>query len=224
MPATFPLVGPSLPSAALCWIIGLPGNERFGEVGMQIDSDITDILKEWTDGDQTALDRLIPLVYNELKTIARARLRRERSDHTLNTTALVHEAYVRLVDSNRIHWNDRSHFFSLVSRLMRRLLVDYAHKRNAVKRGGGRPLERFDDEILLTDADADKVLEVHESLARLEKEHPRPAKVIEHRYFGGLSSSDIAEFLGVSVSTVERDARFARTWLAHSLSQNSVCN
>ena len=189
---------------------------------MQPRADVTEILIKWTEGDTTALDRLLPLVYDQLKQLAHARLRRERQDHTLNTTAVVHEAYLRLIDSDQIEWKDRLHFFSLASRLMRRLLVDHAHRRNAQKRGGGRPRTPFDEELLIPDEDADRLLELDESLAELGKQHPRQAKIIEHRYFGGLTNPDVAEALGISHATVERDLRFARTWLARYLGGGST--
>jgi RNA polymerase sigma factor (TIGR02999 family) len=185
-------------------------------------SDVTQVLKRWTEGEEKALDRLMPLVYDQLKRLAHSRLISERDDHTLNTTALVHEAYLRLVDADRIQWKDRAHFFALASRIMRRLLVDYAKKRNAAKRGGLHPHVPLEEERLVSDDHAERILELNESLEGLEREYPRQARAIEHRYFGGLTNAEIGAVLDVSHATVERDLRFARSWLARSLEHCAI--
>jgi RNA polymerase sigma factor (TIGR02999 family) len=189
---------------------------------MQERTDVTEILLKWTDGDSDALDRLMPIVYDQLKRLAHARLQHERSDHTLNTTALVHEAYVKLINANQVNWRDRVHFFALASRVMRRLLVDYAKRRNAIKRGGAHRHVTLQEEMLMPDEDAGNVLELNEWLVELEKQYPRQANAIEHKYFGGLTNVEIAAVQGTSHATVERDLRFARTWLAHHLDRESA--
>lgn len=187
---------------------------------MRPPSDITQMLSRWSEGDQEALDDLLPIVYEQLRKLAHARVQRERSGHTLNTTALVHEAYLKLVGINPVQWKDRAHFFALASGVMRRLLVDYAYRRKTQKRGGDLQRVDLDEERLIPDVDAEKLLELDEALTRLEAQHPRPAKAIEQCYFAGLTNEETAEVLGVSRATVERDLRFARVWLAHALGRD----
>ncbi len=177
-------------------------------------ADITSMLLKWSGGQREALDQLIPLVYTQLRQLAHARLRGERSDHTLNTTALVHEAYVKLVDINQVQWHDRAHFLAMASRLMRRILVDYWHKKTAYKRGGEQQRVDLDEALLMPGATAGNVLDLDDALKRLEKLNPRQSEAIEHRYFGGMTSEETAEVLGISRATVERDLRSARAWLA----------
>ena len=158
----------------------------------------------------------------ELRRMARYRLRSERDDHTLNTTALVHEAYLRLVDGEKVQWNDRTHFLALASRMMRRILIDYANRRRTAKRGGGQPHVELDEFRLVPDERVEALLELDEALQRLEVQHPRPGQAIAHCYFGGLTNEEAAEVLGVSRATIERDLRFARAWLArHATGQRS---
>jgi RNA polymerase sigma factor (TIGR02999 family) len=183
---------------------------------MERKRDVTELLLAWGDGDRGALDELVPLVYAELRRMARGRLRGERRDHTLTTTALVHEAYLRLVDIQRIEWRDRGHFLATTSRMMRRILIDYANRRNAKKRGGER--EEFDEDALMTEAVAEDYLWLDEAIDRLAESCPRHGQIIEHRYFGGLSLEETAEALQVSLATVKRDLQFARAWLARELS------
>jgi len=179
--------------------------------------DITHLLLKWSGGDREAFDRLLPALYGELRKTAHQHLMRERRDHTLNTTALVHEAYLKLVDGRRVQFKDRSHFLAIASQAMRRILVDYARRRNAEKRTGGKVQVPLDEERLLPDESIEPLLELDEALQRLEERHPRAAREIEHSYFGGLIGEETAEVLGVSVATVERDLRFARTFLASVL-------
>lgn len=185
-------------------------------------TDVTEILVQWTDGDPEALNRLMPLVYGQLKRLAHAQLRQERKDHTINTTALVHEAYVRLVRVDHVRWTDRAHFFALASRLMRRLLVDYGKKRRALKRGGDYTHIPIDEDLLMPDEDAERVVELDENLLELEQMYPRQAKVLEHKYFGGMTNAEIGVVLEISHATVERDLRFARSWLALRLEGKSI--
>ena len=179
--------------------------------------ELTQMLLHWSRGDQQTLDQLFPVVYAELKRLAHARLRNERPDHTLNTTALVHEAYFKLVDLKRVQLKDRTHFFALASRVMRHLLINYAEKRKALKRGGGQQHVELDEERLFPDTDVERVLELDEALKQLAKVHPRAAKVVEQNYFGGLTNEEAAVYLDVSRATVERDLRLARAWLARAL-------
>jgi RNA polymerase sigma factor (TIGR02999 family) len=184
---------------------------------MPAPSDLTQMLQRWSEGDQEALDRLVPMVYEELKRLAHAQVREERPGHTLNTTALVHEAYLKLVDLDRVQWTDRAHFFALASRVMRHLLVNYAEQRKAQKRGGARQRVELDEERLLLDTEVERFLELDEALTRLATQHPRPAQTIEHSYFGGLTNEETAAVLGISRATVERDLRLGRAWLARAL-------
>lgn len=176
--------------------------------------DVTQLLIHWSQGDEQALDRLLPLVYEQLRNVAHLRLTGERPDHTLGTTALVHEAYLKLVNLNEMQWRDRLHFLAMASRLMQRVLVDYARERKAARRGGGLHRVDLDQVHLLQDAQIDTILELDEALVRLEARHPRPAQAVKHRYFGGLSNAEIAEITGRSQATVERDFKLARAWLA----------
>lgn len=183
-------------------------------MGMEPSVDITQLLDAYADGNAEAFDRLLPLVYESLKQLAHARLRQERPGHTLNTTGLVHEAYLKLIDINRVQYQSRGHFFAMASKVMRRILINYAKMRKAQKRGGGALKEELDEARLITDDHAETLLELDDVLTRLEKLHPRPAEVVQHRYFGGLTNEEVAEALGVSLRTVERDLRFARAWLS----------
>lgn len=192
-----------------------------GGVARNGSTDITRLLKAWGQGDQGALDQLTPLVYAQLRAQARRYMRAERSGLTLQTTALVHEAYLRLVNAKEVDWQDRVHFFSLSAQIMRRILVDAARARAAAKRGGGAV--RVDsssdlDQLPTADSDAAFTLcaldDALESLARIDS---RRAKVIELRFFGGLSVEETANVLQVSTQTVLRDWRLARAWLAREL-------
>ena len=143
-----------------------------------------------------------------------ARLRGERADHTLNTTALVHEAYLKLIDIHRVQWRDRAHFLAMASRMMRRVLIDYALKRKAQKRGGGAYKVELEEAQLIPDDYAETLLELNDALRRMERSRPRPSQAVELRYFGGLTLEEAGEVLGVSPQTVMRDLRFAEAWLA----------
>lgn len=185
-------------------------------------SDLTVFLKRWRDGDREALEALLPRVYNQLRDIARARLRGERTDHTLDTSALIHEAYLRLVDGVVADWQDRAHFFAVASTAMRRVLIDHAKQRRAAKRGGVQL--RVDlDQLQLSDAgaasatDPDSLIAIDDALGKLEQLHPRQAKAVELRYFAGLTLEEAAEVLSTSAPTVMRDLRFAEAWLAREL-------
>jgi RNA polymerase sigma factor (TIGR02999 family) len=169
------------------------------------------LLHSWRLGDRTALDRIVPLVYNELRRIAHRYMRRESIDRTLQTTALVHEAYLRLVDIKGIEWQDRAHFFAISAKLMRQILVDIARSRRYKKRGGNAQKVSLDKALFIPAKH--NLLEIDEALNALSDLDPRKAKVVELRFYGGLSVKDAAEVLGISAETVKRDWRLAKVWL-----------
>lgn len=179
--------------------------------------DITRLLQRWSDGERDALDQLMPVVYERLHRLAHERLRDEPSGLTLNTTALVHEAYLKLVDLRQARFRDRAHFLAMTARVMRRLLVDNARTRKRAKRGGGAPTVDLLDAIGMSDERAAALTELDDALERLAAVDPRRSQVLEQRYFGGLSLEETAEVLDVSPATVKRDLRFARAWLAAEL-------
>jgi RNA polymerase sigma factor (TIGR02999 family) len=179
---------------------------------------ITELLALWGDGRRDALDDLVPVVYSELRRLARAQLARERFGHTLQPTALVNEVYLRLGSYQRISWQDRAHFFAVAARIMRRVLVDHARKRRAAKRGGpADPITLSESHLRGEPLNVDLVA-LDEALGRLEKKDARQSSIVEMRYFGGLSDEEIAEVLGTSVPTVKRDWRVAKLWLRRELS------
>lgn len=180
-------------------------------------SEVTRLLQEWGDGDQRALDGLVPLVYEHLRHLARLRLRHEDASPTLNTTALVHEAYLRLVDVQQARFRDRAHFLAMAARVMRRVLVDRARVRRAAKRGGGAATVELSDELWVSEPQAEVITGLDEALQRLERINRRQSQILEQRYFGGLSLEETAEAVGVSLATVKRELRFARAWLAAEL-------
>lgn len=179
--------------------------------------DVTALLRQVSAGSSDALDAVIPMVYRELRSIAHRHLRREDPGHTLNTTALVHETYLRLVDVRRIEWRDRTHFFAMASRMMRRILMNYARRRKRVKRGGGRARLSLTELDLPIDENLDALLALDEALRRLEAANERRCRVVECRFFAGLDIEETAEALGVSPGTVKRDWRLARLWLNREL-------
>jgi RNA polymerase sigma factor (TIGR02999 family) len=186
----------------------------------QMDSkgqDVTQLLNDLTQGKAASQEQLIPVIYGELRRIAAAHLRRERSDHTLQATALVNEAFLRLVQGENCTWENRNHFFAIASTMMRRVLVDYARKRNRAKRGGGEEARPFDDEIYFSDRKTMEILELDEALNHLSQLEPRQTRVIELRFFGGLTIDQAADVLGVSPKTVKNDWNVARAWLLISL-------
>jgi RNA polymerase sigma factor (TIGR02999 family) len=185
---------------------------------MEADSDITRVLHRVSSGEREAFDELVPLLYDKLRRLAHERLRMERSDHTLNTTGLVHEAYIKLVDVEETNWKDRAHFMAVASRVMRHILVDFARRRNAFKRGGGRVRVELEEEtLLLSEPYAEAIEGLDNALRRLEEVSPRKAQLLEQRYFGSLKLEECAEALGVSLATVKNDLKLARAWLAREL-------
>ena len=181
-------------------------------------SDLTELLLASQAGAPGAVDRLMPLVYDELKVLAAGYLRAERADHTLQTTGLVHEAYLKLVDQRRTTWQNRAHFFGIAAQAMRRILVDHARRRRARKRDAGRPVT-LDEELAGQDAESGDLLAVDQALERLALLDARQARIVELRYFGGLSIEQTAEALEISPATVKRDWVSAKAWLQRELSE-----
>lgn len=178
---------------------------------------ITHLLLAWGQGDQAALETLMPLVYGELRKVAARHLRGQREGHTLQTTALVNEAYLRLIDASQVQWQNRAHFFAVAAHFMRRILVDFARSRNYQKRGGGAQAVELDEAMIVAPERGADLLALDEALTRLQALNERQAQVVELRYFGGLSEEESAEALKVSVRTVRRDWNFARVWLHREL-------
>jgi RNA polymerase sigma factor (TIGR02999 family) len=177
------------------------------------------LLLAWGRGDQAAFDQLVPLVHEELRRIARQHMGRERGGHTLQATALVNEAYLRLIDVKRIQWQNRQHFFAMAARVMRRVLVDAARARRFHKRGGGAPMASLDEALVVTNEPGRDLVELDDALNALAVVDPRKAQVVEMRYFGGLSVAETADALHVSPGTVLRDWRLAKVWLLRELSR-----
>jgi RNA polymerase sigma-70 factor, ECF subfamily len=178
------------------------------------DRDVTALLEEFAGGDAAALDRLFPLVYEELRRLAHVRMNAERSGHTLNTTALVHEAYMKLVrHPPHVQWQSRIHFFAVAARAMRQILVNHAKGRSRAKRGGGAAPISLDEAVVMSEARSEELVALDEALERLEAIDLRQSRVVELRYFGGLTIEETAQVLAVSVVTVKRDWATARAWL-----------
>lgn len=179
--------------------------------------EVTRLLLAWGKGDQGALEDLLPQVYDELRSLAGAYLRRERSDHTLQTSDLVHEAYLRMIDQQRVDWQGRAHFFGIAAQAMRRILVDHARARLYAKRGGGRAPVPLDGTLELGQIRDPELVALDDALGALEKVDPQQARVVELRYFAGLTGEEIAHVLGQSVRSVSRRWRMARAWLYQEL-------
>lgn len=182
--------------------------------------DITQLLAELSRGDDAVVDALMPRVYDEMLVLARRQLRGERAGHTLNATALVHECYLKLVRQEEVDWKNRAHFFGIASLAMRRILINYANKRLAEKRGGGAAVVTFEEGFMGGEARAEELVALDEALTRLEAMNERQSKVVTMRFFGGLTQKEIAEVLDVSVPTVRRDWRIARAWLGRELARS----
>jgi RNA polymerase sigma factor (TIGR02999 family) len=180
---------------------------------MESASDITALLQAWTDGDRGVHDQLWPVVHAELRRLAHRQMTRERPDHTLQTNALVNEAYMRLVDWKQAEFKNRAHFFGMCARIMRQILVDYARSRGYQRRGGDAVIESLDESAIAAPSKSEQLLALEEALTRLAAIQPRKGSVVELRFFGGLSVEETAEVLGVSRLTVIRDWNFARAWL-----------
>ncbi|MGH9839605.1 MAG: sigma-70 family RNA polymerase sigma factor [Blastocatellia bacterium] len=180
--------------------------------------EITQLLLAWGEGDQEALERLMPLVLGELRSLARLYMNRQRPGHTLQTTALVNEAYLRLVDSSRVKWQSRAHFFAVSAQLMRRVLVDFARSRQNLKRGGGARQVSLDEALVVSSERGEELIALDDALSALAEFNPRQSRIVELRYFGGLSEEETAEALKISIRTVRRDWSLARAWLYRELS------
>jgi RNA polymerase sigma-70 factor, ECF subfamily len=196
------------------------GLETHFEAMNQASTDITRLLLAWGQGDQAAFDELMPLVYDQLRKLAKNYMRQQRPGHTLQTTALVNEAYLKLIDSSRVNWQNRTHFFAISAQLMRRVLVDFARAKNSLKRGGERIQVTLDEKIEVPTEKPLDLVALDEALQTLAKMNERQAKIVELRYFGGLSEEEIAETLGISYRTVRRDWNIAKAWLYRELSQD----
>jgi RNA polymerase sigma factor (TIGR02999 family) len=183
--------------------------------------EVTQLLLAWKSGDEGALDRLMPLVYNELHSLARRYMAGEQTGHPLQTTALVHEVYLRLVDANTIDWQDRAHFYAICARLMRRILVDFARSRNYQKRGGGLAHIQLEEAATVPKAVGSEMLAVDEALKQLAAIDSRKSEVVELRFFGGLTVEETAAALRVSPKTVMRDWKLAKAWLLRGLSHET---
>ena len=182
--------------------------------------EITRLLVAWSDGDASAFDRLMPFVYEELHRQARRYMNGERSDHTLQTTALVNEAYLRLVRWKDVQWQNRAHFFAVSAQMMRRILVDFARDKQYLKRGGGAVRVSLSEAASFVEERATDLVALDEVLTALAKMDPRKAQVVEMRFFGGLSVAEAAEVLGVSEETIMRDWRLAKVWLLRQLGRS----
>ena len=181
------------------------------------DEEVTDLLREWRNGDKAALEKLTPLIYDELHRLAHKYIRRERPGHILQTTALVNEAYVRLVDQTNVDWQSRAHFFGVAAQVMRHILVDYARQQLAAKRGGEFETLHVDDGEIVLPERAAELIALDDALRALNDLYPRRSKVVELRYFGGLNNKEASEVLNISETTIERDWRFAKAWLFREL-------
>ncbi|HKI04103.1 MAG TPA: sigma-70 family RNA polymerase sigma factor [Thermoanaerobaculia bacterium] len=183
-------------------------------------SKVTRLLMAWRDGQEEALDQLMPLIYQELKQLARGYLRGERPDHTLQPTALIHEAYLRLADQRLPQWQNRAHFYGIAARVMRQILVDHARRHQASKRGSDQQRVTLDKAIVFTDDRAADVVALDDALKELATFDERKCRVIELRFFGGLSLEETAEALGISIATVGRELRLASAWLHRQMSDS----
>jgi len=178
---------------------------------------VTDLLTRWSEGDDAVLAKLTPLVYEELRRLAHRQMGAERPDHTLQTTALVNEAYLRLADQTNPPWQNRAHFFAVAARAMRRILVSYARAQRSEKRGGGALKMELDEAAIVSPEQSKAIVDLHEALERLGTLDSRKARVVELKYFGGLNHDEIAEVMKISTITVRRDWAFAKAWLYEEL-------
>jgi len=190
-------------------------------VGISSTNETTQLLVDWTGGNKAALDQLMPLVYKELRRLARHYLRKERHNHTLQSAALVNEAYVRLVDYSNLRWQDRAQFFGLAAQLMRRILIDHARKHHYAKRGGGAHKVPLDGAAVLSDERASDLVALDDALTSLAEMDPRKSQVVELRFFGGLNIEETAEVLNISSMTVQREWRWAKAYLHQEIGKGS---
>lgn len=181
--------------------------------------EVTQLLLDWSNGDKAALDKLVPVVYQELRRLASYYMRRERLGHTLQTSALVNEAYMRLVDYRQMRWQSRAHFFAVAAQAMRRILVDHARKRHFAKRGGGAIQVSLDEAATVSAKQAAELIELDDALTALEAIDPRKSRIVELRYIGGLSIEETAEVLDISPATVQREWKSAKAWLYQAIAK-----
>jgi RNA polymerase sigma factor (TIGR02999 family) len=186
-------------------------------VGPELSKQVSELLANWNKGDAEAREALMPLVYNELRKLAASHLRRERNDHTLQPTALVHEVYLRLAEQKNVQWQDKSHFFGVTAQLMRRILVDHARSHMADKRGSGLPKVPLNEAIAMSREQPAELLALDESLTRLASTDPQQSRIVELRVFAGLTIEQTAEVLGISPATVKRDWNLAKAWLLREI-------
>ena len=184
---------------------------------MSSDADITGLLVDWNNGDKSAMERLLPIVERELHRLAHAYMRRENPNHTLQTTALINETYLRLVDQRRVQWQNRAHFFGIAAQIMRRILLNYARDQNRQKRGGKAIHVSLSEAMIMPGEKDREIIALNDALTRVETIDERKAKVVELRFFGGLSVDEVAEVLKVSTVTVMRDWAFAKAWLSREM-------
>ena len=185
-------------------------------------ADVTQLLQQWSNGQEQALDRLLPQIHDELRKLAGSYLRRERPDHTLQPTALVNEAFLKLVDQRRVKWQNRAHFFGIAAQAMRRILVDHARAHAASKRGGAMRKVPLDDAIMMIGGVADvDLLALDQALTRLAAMDPQQSRIVELRFFGGLTTEETAEVMHISPATIGRDWRMAKAWLSAELGRTA---
>ena len=182
--------------------------------------EVTLLLVSWSNGDKDALDKLVPLVYSELRRLARRYMGRESPGHTLQTSALINEAYVKLVDQQNVKWQNRAHFFAVAAQVMRHILIDHARRRHYIKRGGGARKVSLDDTAVLSDEKAADLVALDDALTALAKLDPRKSRIIELRFFGGLSIEETAEIMKISPVTVTREWRAGRAWLRREMTSS----
>jgi RNA polymerase sigma factor (TIGR02999 family) len=185
-------------------------------------SNVTQMLHDWSHGDREVLDKLVPVVYEELRRQAARYLKRERPGHTLQTTALIHEAYIRLIDQKNVHWQNRAHFYAISAKLMRRILVDHARSRQAAKRGGSDIKLPLEEAMITPEGREVDIVALDEALERLAAIDPQQSRVVELKFFSGMSVEETAEVLGVSTRTVKRDWNVAKAWLRREISEGVV--
>jgi RNA polymerase sigma factor (TIGR02999 family) len=184
-------------------------------------SEVSRLLLNWSEGDRAAFDKLVPLVYDELRRLARHFMRREREGHTLQTTALVNEAYVRLIDQRSVRWQNRAHFFAIAAQSMRRILVDHARSRRYAKRGGEARQVSFDEAAIVSRERCAELVAVDDALTDLAARDPRKSQIVELRFFGGLNIEETAEVMGISPTTVQREWRSAKAWLYQAIREGA---
>ena len=191
--------------------------DRFAPMNEAQSDEITQLLVAWSHGEESALEALTPIVYGELRRLAQSYMRRERAEHTLQSTAIVHEAFIRLIDQN-VEWQSRAHFFAIAARMMRRILVDHARAKSRSKRGAGMTHVEIDDQVMQSPARSVDLMALDEALEHLAKIDPQRGRIVELKYFGGLSNEESANVLGISTATVQRQWSGAKAWLYRELS------